>query len=405
MLISRLLILCAIIGLVSCTGFLALLAVAAMRFRRRRHPAPVPESNLPPVTLLKPLCGLEPNLEANLESFFIQDYPQYEIIFGTRNSDDPALTIVEAMQRRYPGIPIKVVYSGDPDCANAKVCSLESMYAEASHDYLVMSDSDVLVNSSYIREVIRPLLDSNVGMVHCIYRGLPTGGLWSRLEALGMSVEMTSGVIVAEMLSGMTFALGPTMALRREVLDSVGGMRMLAEYCADDYVLGNEIYRSGRKVVLASHVIDHVVMNRSLRSSIQHQIRWMKSTRFSRFSGHVSSVLTFAMPWGILGAVAAYLAEMQGLAIALITWALLNRVLMAIIAGWGVVKDPRSLRLAWLYPVRDLLGFFVWCASFAGNTIVWRGESYRLQPGGKMIRIVTEGEVPDSTVVAVNDLS
>lgn len=405
MLISRLLILCAIIGLVSCTGFLALLAVAAMRFRRRRTPAAVPECDLPPVTLLKPLCGLEPNLEANLKSFFIQDYPKYEIIFGTRDSDDPALPIVELMQTRYPGVPVKVVYSGDPDCANAKVCSLESMYAEASYDYLVMSDSDVLVNSSYIREVIRPLLDSNVGMVHCIYRGFPTGGFWSRLEALGMSVEMTSGVIVAEMLSGMTFALGPTMALRREVLESVGGMRMLADYCADDYVLGNEIHRSGREVVLSSHVIDHVVMNRSLRSSLQHQIRWMKSTRFSRFSGHVGSVLTFAMPWGILGAVTAFFADMQGLAIALITWAILNRVLMAAIAGWGVVKDPRSLKLAWLYPVRDLLGFFVWCGSFAGNTIVWRGERYRLQSGGKMIRIVAEGEAPESTVVAVNDLS
>jgi ceramide glucosyltransferase len=405
MLISRLLILFAIIGLVSSTGFLVLLAVAATRFRLRRQPAPIPDSDLPPVTLLKPLCGLEPNLEANLESFFLQDYPKYEIIFGTRNSDDLALKILESVRRRYPEVPVRIVYSGDPDFPNAKVCSLEKMYVKASYDYLVMSDSDVLVTSSYIREVIRPLLDSNVGMVNCIYRGLPTGGLWSRLEALGMSIEMTSGVLVAEMLSGMTFALGPTMALRREVLDAVGGMRMLANYCADDYVLGNEIYRSGRKVVLSSHVIDHVVMNRTLRSSLLHQIRWMKSTRFSRFSGHVGSVLTFAMPWGILGAVAAYFADMQRLAVAIISWAILNRVFMAVIAGWGVVKDPRSLKLAWLYPVRDILGFFYWCASFVGDTIVWRGETYRLQPRGKMIRIVTEGETQESAVVAVNNLS
>ena len=404
MLISRLLILCAIIGLVSCTGFLALLAAAAIRFRRRQSPTPIPDLDLPPVSLLKPLYGLEPNLEANLESFFLQDYPQYEIIFGTRNGDDPALRLVEAVHRRHPEIPVKIVYSGEPDCANAKVYSLHHMYLEASYDYLVMSDSDVLVAPNYIREVTHPLLDSNVGMVNCIYRGLPTGGFWSSLEALGMSVEMTSGVIVSELLSGMTFALGPTMAVRRNVLDAVGGMRLLADYCADDYVLGNEIHLSGLKVVLSSHVIDHVVTNRSLRTSLLHQIRWMKSTRFSRLSGHLGSVLTFAMPWGILGAVSAYFAHMNGLAITLISWAILNRILMAATAGWGVVKDSRSFKLAWLYPVRDLLGFFVWCASFAGNTIVWRGESYRLLTGGKMLRVDTESAAPGSTTVAVNDL-
>ncbi len=141
-------------------------------------------------------------------------------------------------------------------------------------------------------------------MVTCLYRGRPTGGIWSKLEALGMSVEMTSGAIVANLLEGMKFALGPTMAIRRDALDAVGGFEPLADYCADDYVLGREVAESGRQVVMSQHVIDHVVINRSFAESMRHQIRWMKSTRFSRCAGHAGTALTFAMPFGILGLVA-----------------------------------------------------------------------------------------------------
>jgi ceramide glucosyltransferase len=399
------LLLLAIVGLASSTGFLVLVIAAAIRFRKRRTSSATGDAVLPAVTLLKPLCGLEPNLEANLESFFAQDYPEFEIIFGTRDGRDPALEIVRFLQRKYPSVPVKIIYSGEPDRPNAKVCSLEKMCKRAKYGYLIISDSDVEVRSNYIREVARPLLDTKVGLVWCIYRGVPTGGLWSALEALGMSVEMVSGVIVADMLAGMTFALGPTMAVRREVLDEVGGMAALADYCADDYVLGNEVHRAGYEVVMSPHVIDHVVMNRSSASSMLHQLRWAKSTKFSRPSGHFGSVLTFAMPFGLLGGLAAWIDGMPMLAMGLLAVAFVNRMILSITAGYGAIKDVRALRFCWLYPVRDLMAFGFWCGSYFGDTVDWRGEKYRVLRGGKMVRVGVETASRESEAVTVNDLS
>src|SRR5437868_4568364 len=191
-----LLLFCSVVGLLSCTVFLALLAIGCVRFRRRALPNQAPDS-WPTVSLLKPLHGLEPGLEANIESFFRQDYPSYELVFGCRHHNDPALAAVELVRGRHPDVAVKYAFSGDPCWPNAKVCSLDKMAAVASGAYLVVSDSDVRVTPSYVRQVVRPLLDNSVGLVTCLYRGVPTRGLWSQLEALGMSVEMTAGVIVA----------------------------------------------------------------------------------------------------------------------------------------------------------------------------------------------------------------
>jgi ceramide glucosyltransferase len=384
MLVALALLLVAAAGLLSCTGYLILLWLAAWRFRRRMVAQVSPDS-FPPVTLLKPLCGLEPNLRANLTSFFDQEYPSFEVVFGVRHVDDPALSVVDAVRQQYPSVPVKVVIAGEPAGANAKICSLQKMYAAAAHDYLVISDSDVQVHPNYIRHVIAPLLNPRVGMVTCLYRGVPGASLWSRLEALGMSVEMTSGVLVANLLEGMKFALGPTMAIRREVLDAVSGFEPLADYCADDYLLGQRVAQLGREVVLSTHVIDHVAINRALRSSLLHQVRWMKSTRFSRPVGHIATVMSFAMPFGILGFIGLVLLgrPLQGLA--WVAAAITNRVLMSVIAGWMVVRDWQALRSCWLYPIRDLMGFGFWLFSFLGNTITWRGETYRLELDGFMV--------------------
>lgn len=396
----------ALAGLVCCTGFLTLTAFAVLRFRRR-DPHALASGDLPPVTLLKPLCGLEPNLEQNLESFFRQDYRRFEIVFGTRDANDPALDVVHALQRRFPEIAVKIIYSGPPDRPNAKVCSLEKMVAAAAFDYFVISDSDVHVTPQYLADVVPPLLDPKVGMVTCLYRGVPTGGVWSALEALGMSVEMTSGVIVADALEGMRFALGPTMALRREVLEKVGGVGALAEYCSDDYLLGERVYRSGLTVVLSSHVIDHVVLSRSFSASVAHQVRWMKSTRFSRPMGHIGTGLTFALPFGILGVIAGVAGDNLLLGAGLLAWAVLNPMLLSALVGWSVVRDRRALRYCWIYPLRDLMGFIFWCASFLSRDIVWRGVRYRLQSGGKMTRIGASGaEKPASKkTIAIDNLA
>jgi ceramide glucosyltransferase len=242
-------------------------------------------------------------------------------------------------------------------------------------------------------------------MVTCLYRGIPTGGIWATLEALGMSVEMTSGVIVADMLEGMRFALGPTMAIRRDVLKSVGGLAPLLDYCADDYLLGERVYQSGTRVVLSKHVIDHVVVGRSFSESMLHQVRWMKSTRFSRPKGHVGHGLTFAVPFGLLALGAGWATGHPWIGVSLFAWSLVNRVLLAMVAGGTVVRDWRALRLCWLYPVRDLIGFLLWCASFFGSTVVWRADRYRLQPGGKMSRVGVTAETEEQSAVAVDHLA
>jgi ceramide glucosyltransferase len=291
------------------------------------------------------------------------------------------------LSRRYPHVPVQFVFAGPPQVPNAKVWSWSKMHAAARNEYHIISDSDVCVGPRYIRALISPLLDRQIGMVTCVYRGLPTGRLWSWLEALGYSVEMTSGVIVANLLEGMTFALGPTMATRREVIEAVGGIDSMGALCSDDYVLGNRIAVSGRKVLLSTEVIEHVCHHRGLKASLQQQVRWMRSTRFSRPVGHFSSVLTFAMPFGILGLAAGLWAGRPGLGWALLAAAIANRILLALAAGWGVVADRRALLYCWLYPLRDLMGFVFWCASYAGREIVWRDQRYRFAAGGAMLRV------------------
>jgi ceramide glucosyltransferase len=372
----------AVAGSICSTGFLALVLYSVVRFRRSAKLDSPPFA--PRVTLLKPLCGLEPRLDESLESFFAQDYPAFEIIFGARSSDDPAIRIVERLRAKYPSVPVEIVFSGEPRHPNAKVCSLAAMIAVATTDFYIISDSDVRVERNYIRELVAPFADPRIGLATCLYRGVPTGGLWSRLEALGMSVEMTAGVLVSDTLEGMKFALGPTMMVRRQALEQIGGIGALARYCADDYVLGNRVALAGWRVVLSRHTVDHVVLNRDFKHSILHQLRWMKSTRFSRPGGHLGTVLTFAMPFGLLGFLAGLDLHRLVLGAALLAWAVLNRLVLSIAAGWAAVRDSNSLKHCWLYPLRDLMGFLFWLASYQNSEVVWRGKRYRLHSGGEM---------------------
>ncbi|MBV9608183.1 MAG: bacteriohopanetetrol glucosamine biosynthesis glycosyltransferase HpnI [Acidobacteria bacterium] len=400
--ILRILLVVATGGLLTSTIFLLLALVAAARFSRRsarvglRH---FDES--PAATMLKPLHGLEPRLRENLESFFLQEYPRFQMIFGARSESDPALRIVRELMRKYPEVDACVVTSGTPPWPNAKLYSLDKMLRRARYEYLVVSDSDVEVGPDYLRNVVAPLLDPSTGCVTCLYRGVPAGGFWALLEALGMSVDMSSGVLIADMLEGMKFALGPTMATRREVLDEIGGFDALRDYCSDDYLLGNWIHERGYHIVLSGEVINHVVLNRNAIASLAHQVRWMRSTRFSRPKGHLGSGLTFAMPFGVLGLIAGAAAHNWTLGLGMLAFAYLNRLVQAIAIGWGVVRDPRSLRYAWLYPLRDITGFVLWIASYLSAEMTWRGERYRLEPGGRMVPVARPTEVPADDRVPV----
>jgi ceramide glucosyltransferase len=237
-----------------------------------------------------------------------------------------------------------------------------------------------------------PFADENVGAMCCPYRGVAgQGGLWARLEAVGMSVEMTAGVLVARHLEGMQFVLGPTMAFRREAIRRMGGFQVTADYCADDFILGNETFKLGHAVVLSHHVIDHMVLNSSFIASLKHQVRWMKSTRFSRPKGHFGTALTFSLPFGIAAWAAASALGHSDWGLALFAWSVATRLALAVAVGRMVVRDPSWFGLLVLYPLRDLMGFGFWTASYLSRRILWRGRIFEMLPGGKM-RAANRGE-------------
>ena len=209
-----------------------------------------------------------------------------------------------------------------------------------------------------------------------------------------MSVEMPSGVVVADMLEGIRFALGPAVAFRRDALDAIGGIASTADYYSDDYVLGNKIWAAGYKVIFSHYFIHHVLTPRPLIRTLGDQLRWMKSTRHSRPWGHLGTGLTFAMPFGILGFLSAVALEEIRLGIVVLAAAFLNRLIQCLAVGWGLLKDPRALSLCWLYPVRDLQGFFVWVASFFSHKFYWRGEIYRFTAEGRIVALSRKAESP-----------
>jgi ceramide glucosyltransferase len=376
-------------GLVTSTVFTGMVLWALPGYLRERRAAYAgldhPSGFTPALSLLKPLHGAEPGLEAHLATFFNQDYPQYEILFCTRTPDDPGLAIARRVAMRFPQVPVKFLSTGEPPYINAKVRSMELMEGAVAYEILVISDSDVRVTPDYLRAVAAPFQDARVGGITCPYRGVAAeGGLWARLEAVGMSVEMTSGVLVARMMEGMQFTLGPTMAFRRETIRRMGGFRVTADYCADDFVLGNETYKLGQAIVLSHHAIDHMVINSSLAQSLKHQVRWMKSTRFSRPKGHFGTALTFSMPFGVLGLIAGIASHHVAVGIGLLAWAIASRLALSIAVGNWVVGDRDWFNLLVLYPIRDLMGFCFWAASYFSSKILWRGRIFQLLPGGKM---------------------
>jgi ceramide glucosyltransferase len=395
-LVWRALLLLALAGSFTSTIYLALTLVATARHLRRARVAQavvdaVPASSLPPVTIFKPVHGMEEELAANLESFFQQDYPHYEVILGARDTDNPAVKIAEEIRSRYPHIPSRLIVSGPPAWPNAKVFSLDKMIAAASNSYFIISDSDVRVAPDFLRNTIPPLLDSKVGLVTCMYRGIPASDFWSWLEALGLSVEMSSGVMVADMMEGMRFALGPAMAVRRDAIDAIGGIAAVADYYSDDFELGNRIWARNYKVILSHHIVRNVLTSRSPLRTLGDQLRWMKSTRYSRPAGHAGTGLTYAMPFGVLGLIVGGALGHWVVGISLFVLACLNRMIQSVVVGWGVARDPRAIRFCWLYPLRDLFGFVAWALSYTSRDFYWRGETYRFGKGGRIAPLERPG--------------
>ncbi len=274
MYLEHLLLYAAIFGTFTSTIFFAMVLVAACRYvlqarKRRLQAKSFPERKFPAVTILKPVHGAEPRLEETLESFFRQDYPDFEIIFGARSRDNAAVAVVERLRAKYPHVPSKMIFSGEPSWPNAKVFSLAKMMAESENAFFAISDSDILVRPDFLRNVMPPLDDPRVGLVTCLYQGIPAPDFWSHLEALGMSVELPSGVMVADLVEGMKFALGASMVVRREAVAAIGGMREAADFYSDDFVLGNRVAEAGYEVVLSHYKVGHVLTAQTLRQTLR----------------------------------------------------------------------------------------------------------------------------------------
>ena len=385
-LLRRTLFSIALAGTVTSTIYCGMVVLAAVRFGvRRRREQRQPATFLPPVSVLKPLHGTEPGIERNIETFFEQDYPEFELLFCARYENDEGLRLARRVGERYPHVKATYVTCGDPipRFHNAKVFSLAKLDSVATNDDYITSDADVRVGPEYLQRMVQYLRDPEVGLASCVYLGTahPGAGLSSRLDAVGKSVEMTSGVLVADMIEGTKFALGATMAVRRKSFQQVGGFGELGQFYADDFVLGNRLADAGTKVLLATHVIRLIVQDSPFWLSFRNQLRWMQSTRRSRPWGHLGSGLTFSTPYGLFGLAWGLVSGNAGLGLLWLLLTVVNRWVQAATI-LRVLGDPAWEQGALLYPLRDLLGSVLWVNSYLGENFYYRGKVYKLKQGG-----------------------
>ena len=372
----------AALGAVASSLYYAVCIRGTLGFLRDRRSATVSPENskdLPPVSILKPLKGTDPQMYECFRSHCRQDYPTYEIIFGVHDADDPALESVRRLQREFPERNIRLMICNEVLGANVKVSNLAQMLGQAQFDHLVVNDSDIRVGTDYLRQVIAPLSDTKIGMVTCLYRGIAASTVGSHLEALGISTDFCAGVLAARQIErGIHFGLGSTLAFRRSDLQNIGGFESLVDYLADDYELGKRISDLGVKIELSDAIVETYLPPYSLRAFLSHQLRWARGVRDSRAGGYVGLLFTFGVMWSLLLLVASQGAK----------WAwwiagisLLLRFAVASLVGRQALQDPQLARNLWLLPIRDLLAVAIWIASFAGHSVTWRGERYELRHG------------------------
>jgi ceramide glucosyltransferase len=338
----------------------------------------------PPVTILIPVCGADEWTYENLASFCRQDYPQYQLIFGVREESDPATGVIKQLQADFPACPIELVISQAEIGHNAKVSNLHNIYPRASHDLLLIVDSDIRVGPDYLSRIVAPMQEAQVGLVTCLYRGTGSRTPGALIENLGHTSTFGPEVVTARALEGIKFALGSTILMRRETLEQIGGFRAVADYLADDFLLGRYVAEAGYQVVLSDYVVEHVCGPISFSTMLRHQLRWGRSTRISRPKGYAGLILTYGTATSLLALLAF---QFSTFAWALFGATLLARALPAWIIGVVGLKDRLLAKYFWLLPLRDLIGFGIWAASFSGDKIEWRSATFRVLPDGRITPI------------------
>ncbi len=375
-----------LLGCVTSSAYYLLCLWSAASFLRAHKAGESVRStqNLPPVSILKPLKDTDPEIYESFRSHCLQDYAEYEIIFGVSDPDDPAVTNVQQLQREFPRRGIQLVVCPNKLGANVKISNLEQMLQAAHYEHLIVNDSDIRVEHDYLRRVIAPLTDARLGMVTCLYRGIAAPTLGSQMESLGISTDFCAGVLTARRLEGgLHFGLGSTLAFRRCDLERIGGFKSIVDFLADDYELGRRIAGLDLKVQLSDVVVETHLPAYNLQLFLAHQLRWNRGVRDSRLGGYIGLATTFGIMWSLLNLIAAHAAPWSW---AVLGGVVLLRLAVALVVGKLVLRDSQVAKHLWLLPLRDLVAVALWTASFFGHTVTWRGDRFQLK-SGRLTRI------------------
>jgi len=354
---------------------------SASNFLRERKAERDIGANLvfPPVSILKPLKGVDPDIYGSFRSHCLQHYPEYEIVFGVSDANDPAIASVEQLKREFPQKAIRLMICPDRLGPNVKVSNLEQMAQGSQYELIVVNDSDIKVEPDYLARVIAPLTHEQIGMVTCLYRGVAAPTIGSQLESLGISTDFCAGVLVAcHLEGGLHFGLGSTLAFRREELNRIGGFKAIVDFLADDYELGRRIANLGFRVLLSDVVVETHLPAYRFAEFLQHQLRWARGVRDARPGGYFGLIFTFGVAWALLNFFAT---SGSGWGWGILASMLVLRVAVALVIGKAVLQDGQVRRFLWLLPLRDLIAIGVWMASFFGQTVTWRDDRFRLKKG------------------------
>jgi ceramide glucosyltransferase len=383
------------------TGYLVFALFAVELFNHKRKKS-IPSNDFqPPVTILKPIYGLDPELIKNLRSFCQQDYPNYQIIFGLHSSNDLALPIVKKMIKEFKHIDVSYVVDSRLYGANHKVSNLMNMYPTAKHDYLLIADSDMRVPNNYLSNAMSPFADSTVGAVTCLYSGSARGKLASSLNAMFINEWFLPSVLISRILQPIKYCLGATMVVRRDLLDKIGGFRTLSNYLADDYMLGKLISDLGYKIHLSDFVVENIVEEASMKDLLTHELRWARTLRRVEPLGYALTFLTDTLIISSLTALVVYIASHNFMLSSLpVLLVLMARCLLHL--RTKQITGSKSAGSIWLIPLRDLLSFSIRVISFTGTSIQWRNNSFNVDQAGLihaeeelLLELDTSDEIPD----------
>jgi ceramide glucosyltransferase len=354
---------------------------ATVPSRTAQAESPFADGTWPPVTVLKPVHGLEKQLRDNLRSICLQEYPGYQVVFSAQRVDDPAIPLLYELQREFGPERVSVVVTNIQAGLNGKVNNLLGALTEARHEILVISDSDILLQPDYLTTVVAPLADSSVGAVNPLFKAVRADRWYEKLELLSMNADFMPSVVFAHVTGASNFCMGQSIAMRRATLEAIGGLESLADYLVEDYEIGRRIWESGRKMAIVPYFIEAVVDLKSLSHWWSHQVYWDQNTRAARPGGFFATVFTRSVPFALAYAL---LRVMDPVGIAVLAGVLSVR-LITVAVVLGTFRDREGLRSLWLLPLRDVLGLASWALAFTQRTVIWRGAEFVLTRNGRLV--------------------